>query len=172
MKRLLIVVDMQNDFITGSLGSIQAEKIVPNVKAKIEEYKKNGDDIIFTRDTHFDDYLSTQESIYMPVIHCIIGTEGHELSGEMDTEGCRVLDKYTIGSLELAKEVADGDYDEIELCGLCTDVCVISNTLIHKAQLPEIKVTVDARCCAGSSEENNKAAFMTMIMCQVNVTNF
>ena len=171
MKKLLIVVDMQNDFITGTLGSGQAEKIVPNVKAKVEEYKNNGDMIIFTRDTHYDDYLSIQEGKYLPVVHCVDGSYGHEIVSELDTDGCLVFDKPNFGSLELAKEAAKEDYSEIEICGLCTDICIVSNALILKAQLPETKVTVDADCCAGVSDESHKAALLTMKMCQVDIIN-
>lgn len=169
MKKLLIVVDMQNDFITGSLGSLQAQGIMPHVKAKIEEYKRNGNEVLFTRDTHQDDYLATQEGRCLPVVHCIEGTNGHQIAGELDTEGCGIFDKPTFGSLEMAKQVAAGRYEEIELCGLCTDICVVSNALILKAQMPEAKVTVDARCCAGVTEESHKAALLTMKMCQVDV---
>ena len=173
MAKLLIVVDMQNDFITGSLGSPQAERIVPNVKEKIEQYKENGDKIIFTRDTHYNDYLTTQEGKYLPVNHCIHGTHGHSTASELNTDGCEVFDKTSFGSLELAKKIAETaqGVEEIELCGLCTDICVVSNALILKAQLPETKVTVDARACAGVTEESHKAALLTMKMCQVNVIN-
>jgi len=171
MKRLLIVVDMQNDFITGALGSLQAEKIVPNVKAKIKEYKQSGGSIVFTRDTHHDNYLSTQEGKYLPVIHCIEGTAGHMIAKGLDVEGCEVFDKPTFGSLELAMQVKAGDFDEVELCGLCSDICVVSNALILKAQLPETRVIVDALCCAGVTEESHHAALLTMKMCQVNVIN-
>jgi len=173
MKKLLIVVDMQNDFVTGTLGSRQAEKILPNVKAKIEEYKGKGDKIIYTRDTHYDDYLTTQEGRLLPVIHCIGGTDGHKIVNGLDTEGCTVFDKPTFGSLELAEEAAKealaGGCEEIEICGLCTDICIVSNALILKARLPETTVTVDARCCAGATEDSHEAALLTMRMCQVNV---
>ena len=169
MKRLLIVIDMQNDFITGTLGSPQAQMILPKVKAKIEHYKQNGDKVLFTRDTHYDNYLMTQEGKYLPVAHCIKGTEGHFIADELNTDGCEIFDKPTFGSLALAKEVATSDFDEIELCGLCTDICVVSNALILKAQLPETLITVDAQCCAGVTEESHKAALVTMKMCQVNV---
>ena len=169
MKKLLVVVDMQNDFITGTLGSPQALAILPNVKAKIHMYKQKGDSIIFTRDTHHDDYLTTQEGKLLPVVHCIEGTEGHSIAGELDAAGCDLFDKPTFGSLELAKRAAEGGYDEIELCGLCTDICVVSNAIIIKAQLPETKVTVDKKCCAGVTEESHGAALLTMKMCQVNV---
>ena len=169
MKRILIVIDMQNDFITGALGSPQAQAILPNVKAKIEQYKLNGDRVVFTRDTHHDNYLSTQEGKYLPVVHCIEGTDGHSISSELDIGNCCIFDKPTFGSLELAKQVAKGSYDEIELCGLCTDICVVSNAIIIKAQLPETKVTVDPACCAGVTEESHNAALLTMKMCQVNI---
>jgi nicotinamidase-related amidase len=170
MKKLLIVVDMQNDFITGALGSPQAQQIVPAVKVKIEQYRQNEDEVLFTRDTHHDDYLTTQEGKYLPVIHCVDGTEGHLITSELDTDGCTVFDKPNFGSLELAKHVALDGFDEIELCGLCTDICVVSNALILKAQLPQTKIAVDARCCAGVTEESHKAALLTMKMCQVEVT--
>ena len=169
MKKLLIVVDMQNDFLTGTLGSPQAQGILPNVEAKIESVKQSGGTVLFTRDTHKADYLSTQEGRFLPVVHCVEGTEGHLISDELDCGGLDVFDKPTFGSLELAKQVAEGGYDEVELCGLCTDICVVSNALILKAQLPETAITVDARCCAGVTEESHKAALITMKMCQVNI---
>jgi len=170
MKKLLIVVDMQNDFIMGSLGSPQAQRILPNVKAKIEDYKQKGNVVIFTRDTHYENYLTTQEGKFLPVVHCIEGTNGHLIADSLDVDGCEIFDKPNFGSLELAKRVAMGGYDEIELCGLCTDICVVSNALILKAGLPETKITVDARCCAGVTGESHNAALLTMKMCQVNVT--
>ena len=171
MKRLLVVIDMQNDFITGALGSPQAVKILPYVKAKIGEYRQNGDKIIFTRDTHYENYLTTQEGKYLPVVHCVNGTEGHLIANELETDGCEVFDKPTFGSPELAKQIAAGSYDEVELCGLCTDICVVSNALILKAQLPETKITVDAKCCAGVTEVSHKAALLTMKMCHINIIN-
>ena len=170
MKKLLIVVDMQNDFITGSLGSPQAQRILPGVKAKIETARQNGDRIMFTRDTHAANYLDTQEGRYLPVVHCVEGTEGHAIAEGLDTEGCAIMDKPNFGSLALARHAAEGAFDEIELCGLCTDICVVSNALILKAQLPETKVRVDARCCAGVTEESHRAALLTMKMCQVEVS--
>lgn len=169
MKKLLLVIDMQNDFITGSLGSEQAESIVLRVKEKIEEYKRNGDDVLFTRDTHYQNYLETQEGRRLPVVHCAIGTDGHNISDELDTAGCEIFDKPSFGSIGLADKISGGSYDEIELCGLCTDICVVSNALILKARLPETTITVDAGHCAGVSLESHKAALATMRMCQVNV---
>jgi len=169
MNKLLIVVDMQNDFITGTLGSPQAQLILPNVKAKIMEYKQSGGKVIFTRDTHQDGYLTTQEGKYLPVVHCIEGTQGHLIADGLDTDGCEVFDKPNFGSIQLAKLVAGGGYEEIELCGLCTDICVVSNALILKAMLPETKITVDPRCCAGVTEESHNAAIQTMKMCHVDI---
>jgi nicotinamidase-related amidase len=169
MEKLLIVVDMQNDFITGPLGSPQAQAIMSNVKAKIKRYKQTGGKIIFTRDTHSKNYPDTQEGKRLPVIHCIKGTDGHLISKELDTEGCEIFDKPTFGSLELAQAAEKENYGEIELCGLCSDICVVSNALILKARLPETTITVDAMCCAGVTEESHKAALLTMKMCQVNI---
>ena len=170
MKKLLIVVDMQNDFVTGALGSARAQQIVLRVKARIEEYRQSGDSVLFTRDTHSENYLETQEGKYLPVEHCIKGTYGHLLIDALDPGGCEVFDKRSFGSLELAELVASGGFDEIELCGLCTDICVVSNALILKAGLPEVKISVDARCCAGVTEESHEAALLTMKMCQVIIT--
>lgn len=171
MKKLLIVIDMQNDFITGSLGSRAAAAIIPAVDKKIGEYRKNSDDIIFTRDTHSENYSETLEGKFLPVPHCIEGTKGHLIANDFDTDGCRILDKPNFGSLELAQFAAQGEYDEIELCGVCTDICVVSNALILKAKLPETIITVDALCCAGVSDESHKAALVTMKMCQVSILN-
>ena len=169
MEKLLIVVDMQNDFVTGTLGTPQAQAILSNVKEKIEQYRQNGGAIIFTRDTHHDNYQATQEGKCLPVAHCVEGTEGHAIVDGLGADGCKVFDKPTFGSLELAEWVAAGNYGEVELCGLCTDICVVSNALILKAQLPETAITVDARCCAGVTEESHRAALLTMKMCQVNI---
>ncbi|MCL2018306.1 MAG: cysteine hydrolase [Oscillospiraceae bacterium] len=167
MKKLLLVIDMQNDFITGTLGSDKAQEIVEAVKLKTDEYRKNGDAIIFTRDTHTADYMKTQEGRLLPVPHCIEGTDGHLITPELETEGCEIINKCSFGSLELAEYIAAKNYEEIELCGLCTDICVVSNALILKARLPEVKITVDQSCCAGVSEESHKAALLTMKMCHV-----
>jgi len=172
MTKMLIVVDMQNDFVTGALGSEQARNIVPNVRKKIEMYRVRGDKVLFTRDTHSDDYLETQEGRNLPIVHCIRGTIGHEIVPELDTKGDELFDKTTFGSTALAERLAiEGGFEEIELCGLCSDICVVSNALILKARFPETKVTVDALCCAGVTEESHKAALLTMRMCQVNIVN-
>ena len=165
--KTLIVVDMQNDFIDGSLGTKEAQAIVPNVIAKIQEYQKNGDQIIFTRDTHGEDYLSTPEGKKLPVKHCIKGTDGWKIADGLEVDGAEYIDKPTFGWTHWDERT----FDEIELVGLCTDICVVSNALILKAQFPEVKISVDASCCAGVTPESHQAALMTMKMCQVDVIN-
>ncbi|MCL2633678.1 MAG: cysteine hydrolase [Oscillospiraceae bacterium] len=172
MSRILIVVDMQNDFVDGSLGSPMAQAIVEKVKAKIAEYqKKSGAVIIFTRDTHQENYLDTLEGKFLPVKHCIAGTAGHDIISELDTGGYVIFDKPNFGSIGLADMLKQYNPTEIELCGLCTDICVVSNALILKARFPETRIIVDASCCAGVSEESHNAALLTMKMCQVEIIN-
>lgn len=166
MKKTLIVVDMQNDFIDGALGTKEAQAIVPNVKKKIEEYKVRGDDVVFTRDTHFTNYLETNEGKHLPVEHCIEGTNGWQIRDELFTEPMPIVDKLTFGNLNWKSFF---DFEEVELVGLCTDICVVSNALILKAMYPEINITVDASCCAGVTPESHQAALTTMKMCQINV---
>lgn len=165
MKRTLIVVDMQNDFIDGALGTKEAVEIVDRVKQKIAQYQANGDEIIFTRDTHQSDYLDTNEGKYLPVEHCIEGTKGWDIREGLEVPGAIYVNKTTFGCLDW-KEYK---LEEVELVGLCTDICVVSNALIIKAVYPEVKVTVDASCCAGVTKESHQAALMTMKMCQVEV---
>ena len=163
--KTLIVIDMQNDFVTGSLGTKEAQAIVPNVKRKIQGYVDRGDQIIFTRDTHDTDYLEIQEGKMLPVEHCIYGTEGWEIVEGLEVPGCKYIDKETFGW----NNWNDYDYEEIELIGVCSDICVISNALILKAQFPETKITVDASCCAGVTPELHEAALKVMRSCQINV---
>lgn len=170
--KTLIVVDMQNDFIDGSLGTKEAQAIVPNVVKKIDEYHKNGDRVIFTKDTHFSDYLHTSEGLKLPVEHCIRYTYGWNISKELPINPeDKIIEKLTFGYSDwdkelLLKEIEDG----IELVGLCTDICVVSNALILKAlYYEEHNITVDASCCAGVTPETHKAAIETMKMCQINV---
>lgn len=166
MKKTLIVVDMQKDFIDGALGSKEAVAIVENVKNKIAQYVKNRDEIIFTRDTHQSDYLSTNEGKNLPVEHCIQGTDGWKIQEDLEVPGAIYIDKPTFGYMDWK----DYKLEEVELVGLCTDICVVSNALIIKATYPEIQVSVDASCCAGVTPESHKAALTTMRMCQVKVT--
>lgn len=182
MKKTLIVIDMQNDFITGSLGTPDAQAIVPNVKNKIAEYLNRGDEVIFTRDTHENDYLNTNEGKHLPVEHCIFGTEGWEIHPDIDIKDCEHIDKTTFGwqfwtYTDAPYEGDDDDtyyfrdLEDIEIVGLCTDICVVSNALILKANYPWANITVDASCCAGVTPESHKAALTTMKMCQINVIN-
>ena len=165
MKRTLIVIDMQKDFVDGSLGTKEAQAIVPNVKKKIEEYRTCGDEIIFTRDTHFNNYLETNEGKHLPVKHCIMNTDGWQIADELDDSECVHINKESFGW----NYWNDFDLEEVEIVGLCTDICVVSNALILKAQFPEINITVDASCCAGVTPESHQAALTTMKMCQINV---
>lgn len=169
MNQLLIVVDMQNDFVDGSLGTKEAEKIVERVKAKVETYRANKAEVIFTRDTHTEEYLHTQEGKKLPVVHCVQGTKGWEIIDCLKPYAEVVFDKPTFGSVKLAHYVAKGAYESIELVGLCTDICVVSNALLLKAALPELTIRVDSACCAGVTPESHEAALTTMRMCQIEV---
>ena len=178
MKHFLIVVDMQKDFVTGTLASKDAQAILPKVKEKIEAYDRAGKEIIFTRDTHGEDYMQTNEGKHLPVPHCIKGTDGWQICAELTdgiTSEYMTVDKPTFGFLGwkdvLASETADGSDLDIEMIGVCTDICVVSNTLILKALYPEATVRVDAGCCAGVTPEAHAAALATMRSCQVDVTD-
>ncbi len=165
MKKTLIVVDMQNDFIDGSLGTKEAQSIVENVRKKIATYRANGDEIIFTRDTHTEDYLDTPEGKKLPVIHCVKGTRGWQVADGLEFNGALIIDKPTFGWTHWDEM----SFDSIELVGLCTDICVVSNALILRAQFPNADICVDASCCAGVTPETHKAALETMKMCQIDV---
>ncbi|MBQ9180296.1 MAG: cysteine hydrolase [Firmicutes bacterium] len=172
MRKLLIVIDMQNDFIDGALGTKEAEAIVDNVVAKIGQYDSK--DIIATRDTHTEDYMNTMEGKHLPVIHCVKGTHGWEINDKVAAAlgDAKIIDKPTFGSFDLVEEVkkicADEDV-EIEMIGLCTDICVVSNALLLKAGVPDAEVRVDAACCAGVTPDSHNAALTTLGACHVNV---
>ena len=173
MQNVLVVVDMQNDFIDGALGTKEAVAIVPNVKAKIENFEGT---VLFTRDTHFENYMDTQEGKNLPVPHCIKDTEGWQIRTELEVlRKTEAIDKVTFGSSELPtklKELNDAEgIESITFVGLCTDICVISNVMVTKAFFPEIPVIVDATCCAGVSPETHKNALEAMKVCQVKVEN-
>ncbi len=163
--KTLIVIDMQNDFITDALGTKEAIEIVENVKKKIDSYKNSGYQIIFTRDTHDENYLNTPEGKKLPVTHCVKGTKGWEIADGLYVEGAEIIDKPSFGWTKWK----DKDFDEIELIGLCTDICVVSNALILKATFPNAKICVDASCCAGVTPETHNAALTTMKMCQIDI---
>lgn len=167
--KLLVVVDMQNDFVDGALGTAEAVAIVPNVVEKVKAAKEAGDQIIFTMDTHEANYLETAEGKNLPIEHCIRETPGWKLIPPLRplTAGTKIVQKPTFGSTQLSYLVAIEEYDEIELIGLCTDICVISNALLLKATVPETPIIVDASCCAGVTPESHKNALEAMKMCQI-----
>ena len=173
MQDILIVVDMQNDFIDGALGTPEAVAIVPAAAEKIRSFPGP---VLFTRDTHTPDYLNTQEGRNLPVVHCVRGTPGWELRPELQAL-CRTapIDKPTFGSAKLGELLLGMDREDpiasVTLIGLCTDICVISNALLVKAFLPEVPVTVDAACCAGVTPESHRNALAAMKMCQIAVEN-
>lgn len=173
MQNILVVVDMQNDFIDGALGTKEAEAIVPAVEEKIKNF--NGR-VIFTRDTHEADYMETQEGKNLPVPHCIKGTNGWEIRKELMAL-CKEepIDKVTFGSIDLGTVLKKADeenaIESITFIGLCTDICVISNVMLTKAFLPEVQLIVDASCCAGVTPESHKNALEAMKICQVKIEN-
>jgi len=176
MKKFLIVVDMQKDFVDGALGTKEAGAIVPEVVRKIEGFDG---DIFVTKDTHFADYLQSAEGKKLPVPHCIKGTEGWELDERVEEalagrDYVVEVEKITFGSVELPGMIgsAAGEEDfSVELIGLCTDICVVSNALLLKAHFPQAQISVDAACCAGVTPESHEAALTTMKMCQIEVIN-
>ena len=168
-KKLLVVVDMQNDFIGGALGTKQARAAVEKVRARIDAARRGGEDVVFTRDTHAQDYLCTQEGKNLPVPHCIAGTQGHEIAAELAFGGAEVIDKPTFGSVALGKYAAERGYDGIELIGVCTDICVLSNAVLLKAFCPEAEISVRADCCAGVTPARHKTALDAMAACQIRI---
>ena len=174
MKKILLVIDMQNDFIDGALGTPEAVAIVENVKAKILSYPK--ENVFATRDTHTDLYMDTQEGRNLPVPHCIRGSQGWEIRPDIAEliYSDHIIDKPTFGSTQLAKlmeilEHREEEGIEIELIGLCTDICVVSNALLLKATLPETPISCDASCCAGVTPAKHEAALETMRSCQIKI---
>ena len=170
MAKILIVVDMQNDFIDGALGTPEAVAIVPYVKQLVENF--NGM-VIFTRDTHFHNYMDTQEGKNLPVPHCIKDTPGWQLHPDLEPL-CKSapIDKVTFGSSQLPQILAaQTNIESITFVGLCTDICVISNVMLTKAFFPEVPLTVDAAGCAGVTPQSHKNALAAMKMCQVQIIN-
>ena len=173
MKNFLIVVDMQKDFVDGALGTKEAVAIVPHVVDKIQGF----DGTVFaTFDTHFENYMQTEEGRKLPVPHCIRGTAGWQLdqavAAALEAKGYTAVEKITFGSVDLPRllrEQAGEDPFTVELVGLCTDICVVSNALLLKANFPELEITVDSACCAGVTPETHEAALSTMRCCQINV---
>ena len=177
MKKILVVVDMQNDFVDGALGTPEAQAIVPAVVKKIATYP--ADCVWATRDTHSADYLQTQEGAHLPVEHCIKDRKGWQICPQVAavlSPTARIFDKPSFGSMDLtqalveedARELAlSGEHIEVEFIGLCTDICVVSNALLAKAALPEVTISVDPSCCAGVTPAAHEAALATMRSCQV-----
>ena len=175
MRKILIVVDMQNDFIDGALGTKEAVAIVDNVVKKINDFEG---EIFVTLDTHFDNYMETSEGKNLPVPHCIKGTNGWQLNSKvneaLEKKSYTIVEKLTFGSVDLPSLIANKfglDDLDIELIGLCTDICVVSNALLLKANFTEANMTVDASCCAGVTVEKHQAALETMKSCQIKVIN-
>lgn len=172
--KTLIIVDMQNDFITGSLGSLECQCIVPAVVERLKEALENNERIIFTRDTHTEDYLNTPEGIKLPVKHCIKGSFGWDIIPELrfpitkdQNRNILFIDKPIFGSVDLLKKINDND--EIEFCGVCTDICVVSNALMAKSFYPNAKISVDPKCCAGTTINNHLSAIDVMRSCQIDI---
>lgn len=174
MRKILVVVDMQKDFTYGALRNEDAIQIIPRVAAKIRAHEG---ELIFTYDTHGEDYMNTQEGRKLPVPHCIEGTEGWELVPEVDAlrreKACSCYKKETFGCMQLAEDIArthaKEPVTEVELVGICTDICVISNAMLVKAAVPEVTVKVDASCCAGVTKESHETALRAMAGCQIEI---
>lgn len=174
-ERVLVVVDVQNDFIDGSLGSKEAQAAMPRIMEKVAAFDGR---IFVTQDTHLSDYLQTQEGANLPVPHCEKGTKGWELPGALDRlvreKGATFYEKVTFGSTDLASDLAErfaaGQIESVEFIGFCTDICVVSNALLLKAQAPELPLMVDASCCAGVTPEKHESALDVMASCQVAIT--
>lgn len=168
--KVLAVIDMQNDFIDGALGTKEAAAIVCKVREKIQQYREEENSVVFTRDTHHKNYLDTQEGKNLPIPHCIAGTAGWEIAQGLHSPGEKIIDKPGFGSLELAEYLSKMEHvEEIELVGLCTDICVISNAMILKAKMPEVKICVDQKCCAGVTPESHDNALKAMQSCQIEI---
>lgn len=173
MKKLLVVVDMQIDFTSGALGTKEAIEILPNVKQKILHYQQHHDPIVFTKDTHEPDYLKTKEGEHLPIVHCIKGSTGWDFDPSIAplTTSSLCFGKPSFGSVELATYIKDNQFDQIELIGLCTDICVLSNALLIKAFVPESTIIVDASCCAGVTKESHINALHAMKQCHITIIN-
>ena len=174
MRKILIVIDMQNDFIDAALGTKEAAAIVDSVKEKIRSYPS--ENVIATMDTHQENYMETQEGQNLPVIHCIKGTDGWRIRPDIAEllKAAKIYEKPTFGSTAMAadlKALSEKEEIDLELIGLCTDICVVSNALLLKATMPEVKISVDASCCAGVTPKKHIAALETLRSCQIHVVN-
>ena len=171
MKRLLVVVDMQNDFIDGALGTEEAQAIVGRVEEKIRAYEADREgEVVFTLDTHFENYLETLEGKKLPVPHCVKDTNGWKLHSSLEQYPGKRYEKSTFGCVSMARDLEKCEFESIEVVGLCTDICVIANALILRTEFPGTPVTVDASCCAGVTPQRHRNALEAMKMCQIDVT--
>lgn len=176
MNKILIVIDMQRDFVYGTLGTPEARAIVPKIKKKINGYRRHNDDVIFTLDTHFDDYLNTHEGKRLKCPHCLIGTEGRQPVYEINDEDDIIAPKFSFGVTNwhtvLPSDVCTTKPETtIEIVGVCTDICVITNALMLRAQFPELDIVVDASCCAGTTPEKHRMALKIMKGCHIDIIN-
>lgn len=186
--KVLVIVDMQNDFIFGPLGTAESKAVVPVMVERLKEYEQEQPLVLFTKDTHHSDYMDTYEGQNLPIPHCVEDTMGWSICknissvvdrnpnfyfySDEDIMSSRIY-KNTFGSIRLAELINEYEdqIDEVIFMGVCTDICVVSNALLVKAYCPELKITVDASCCAGTTPENHKAALQTMKMCHINVVH-
>ena len=174
MKEILLVIDYQNDFVNGSLGFPQAIALEDAIAEKIKKYRNNANEIIFTFDTHTEEYLSTQEGKNLPIVHCIKGTEGWNLYGkiaELCTENDTTFEKIAFGSMELANYLATNQYDRVELVGVVSNICLLSDAVLAKAALPEAEIIVDAACVASNNDRLHEAALDVMESLQIKIIN-
>ena len=171
MKELFVVIDMQNDFLTGALKNDDAVSIIGNIRKALDDAIARGATVAFTRDTHTPDYLRTREGRLLPVPHCIVGTDGHKITAELSSyaQNVVIFDKPTFGSVELAEYAAKAKFDTVTLVGVCTDICVISNAFTLKSVLPEAEITVLADCCAGVTKDSHNTALSAMRAAQINI---
>lgn len=174
MNSCLVIVDYQNDFVNGSLGFNEAKKLERNIVNKMNEYRENGADIIFTLDTHYSDYLTTQEGRMLPIEHCISGTDGHRLYGEVGrtkTVSDKTFEKNTFGCEKLYEHFKRNKYQSIDLVGVVTNICVIANAILAKTALPKAHIAVDAACTASNNRELHNAALRVMESLQIKILN-
>ena len=169
MKKLLVIVDMQNDFVDGVLGAEGGKEAVQVARALIDKERTVGTQIVFTKDLHGENYLETQEGKRLPVPHCIKGTHGALLAKELESANAKIFEKDTFASVALARFAREEGFDEIAFAGICTDICVVSNALLVKAFCPEARIAVYADACAGTTKENHLAALQTMKSCQIDI---
>lgn len=172
MKKVLVVIDMQNDFITGVLGNSECRAVVPHVVKRVQEAVNDHTDLLFSQDTHQENYLSTQEGRKLPIPHCIENTDGWNIIPELEETAEQkgiVFKKETFGSRDIAEYVKAHGYEEVELIGVCTDICVISNAMTIKSFVPEAEISVNEACCAGVTPQSHRTAVEAMKACQINL---